>query len=293
MSNNQDDDASINRFEREKWEAEKTFREREISIKEREQANKEAELDLKKGEPPASWWRDPLVIAIIAAAIAAAGNIFLAYLNGELQRQLEAQKSEYTRILEMIRTGDPDQVAENLKFLLEAGLIDDRDTYKEIDEFLKTREPGSGPALLSSEVLRDRQIEALKLQLTGQEKEALALSKRNLTDVDEALRKDPDSVILHVLKGYTLKDIYQTNKNFLSEKERRAYLDDARTSFERVLQLDPQNAGAHNGMGNVLFFEGKCDEAIKEHDRAIELMNGNYPAAEHDKRLVEAVCQNE
>lgn len=37
-------------LERQKWEAEKTFREREIAIKEREQANQEAELDLKRKE---------------------------------------------------------------------------------------------------------------------------------------------------------------------------------------------------------------------------------------------------
>jgi hypothetical protein len=37
-------------FERDKWETEKCFREREISVKEREQATKEAELALKQKE---------------------------------------------------------------------------------------------------------------------------------------------------------------------------------------------------------------------------------------------------
>jgi hypothetical protein len=42
-------------------------------------------------------------------------------------------------------------------------------------------------------------------------------------------------------------------------------------------------------MGNVLFFEGRFDEALEEHDTALKLANGNYPDAEHDKRLVMAV----
>jgi Flp pilus assembly protein TadD len=89
--------------------------------------------------------------------------------------------------------------------------------------------------------------------------------------------------------GYTLKDIYQSSKNLLSPNQRGEYLSRARASFEKALQLDPRNASAHNGMGNVLFFEGQFDKAIKEHDKALELMGGNYPAAEHDKRLVIAV----
>jgi lipoprotein NlpI len=63
----------------------------------------------------------------------------------------------------------------------------------------------------------------------------------------------------------------------------------ARKSFEQALRLDPQNASAHNGLGNVLFFEGQFDAAIKEIDTALELTGGNYSEAEHDRRLVEAV----
>ena len=47
------------------------------------------------------------------------------------------------------------------------------------------------------------------------------------------------------------------------------------------------------GMGNVLLFEGKFDAAIKQHDTALTLANGNYPAAKHDKQLVERVKRGE
>jgi hypothetical protein len=46
-------------------------------------------------------------------------------------------------------------------------------------------------------------------------------------------------------------------------------------------------------MGSVLFFEGRFDEAIKEHDKAIELKDGNYPTAEDDRRLVVKVKRGE
>jgi Flp pilus assembly protein TadD len=63
--------------------------------------------------------------------------------------------------------------------------------------------------------------------------------------------------------------------------------------FEKALQLDPTNASAHNGMGNALFFEGQFDEALKEHDTALQVRNGNYPAAEHDKSFVIRVKNRE
>ena len=68
-------------------------------------------------------------------------------VNGLEQRQLERQKSEETRILEMIKTGDPDKAAENLKFLLEAGLIESQNRTAKIQRFLDSRTPGTGPNL--------------------------------------------------------------------------------------------------------------------------------------------------
>ena len=67
--------------------------------------------------------------------------------------------------------------------------------------------------------------------------------------------------------------------------QRQAYLLSARKAFEKSLSLDPNNANAHNGMGNIHYFEGHFDEAIKEHDTALKLTNGKYPAAYRDKKL--------
>jgi Flp pilus assembly protein TadD len=86
--------------------------------------------------------------------------------------------------------------------------------------------------------------------------------------------------------GYALKDMYLNAKGRLPSELRRQYLSRARSCFAQALRLDSKNAGAYNGMGNVLFLEGKFDEAVKAQTKALQLAGGNYPAAEHDKQLV-------
>lgn len=125
----------------------------------------------------------------------------------------------------------------------------------------------------------------------GKPDAARKLIDKNLEAVDTALKSFPEDADFHALLGYTLKDVYQSSKDLLSPKQREAYLKRARKSFEQALRLDPQNASAHNGLGNVLFFEGQFDAAIKEIDTALELTGGNYSQAEHDRRLAEAALR--
>jgi hypothetical protein len=66
-----------------------------------------------------------------------------------LQRDLEDRKAEQSRILEMVKIGDPDKAAANLDFLLKSGLISDPSRASKLESFLKTRQPGTGPYLPS------------------------------------------------------------------------------------------------------------------------------------------------
>ena len=54
------DDQIATGIEREKWHIERAFRERELAIK-------EGELGLRRKEQAGSGWRNPLVVAILAA----------------------------------------------------------------------------------------------------------------------------------------------------------------------------------------------------------------------------------
>ena len=91
-----------------------------------------------------------MIVAIIAATLAIIGNALAIFLNGLSLRRLEAEKAEQQRVLEMIKTGNADKVAENLRFLLTAGLISDPSLRKRLQSFLDRRNPGSGPSLPSS-----------------------------------------------------------------------------------------------------------------------------------------------
>ena len=102
---------------------------------------------LKRHEQAAAGWRSPLVVAIMAATLAGLSNAVIALVNGGLQRQLEDGRAEQARVLEMIKTGDPDKAAGNLEFLLNAGLISDSERATKLREFLAKRVPGGGPAL--------------------------------------------------------------------------------------------------------------------------------------------------
>lgn len=141
--------------DREKWESERLFRDREIQVKEREQDVKRGELELKRGESKGAGWRSPVVVAIFAAAVAAMGNATVTFLNSASQIRLEAVKSEQARILEMIKTGNPDKAAENLDFLLKAGLISDAELRTHLQSFLQARTPGSGPSLPTATPAKD------------------------------------------------------------------------------------------------------------------------------------------
>lgn len=137
------------------------------------------------------------------------------------------------------------------------------------------------------------QAKAVRMLEKGRIAAAQVLTERNLKAVDDALQRFPDDAEFHALLGYTLKDMYQASRQMGRSTPGRPYLDRARKSFERALQCDPNSASAHNGLANVLFFEGRLDDAIREHDKAIALAGGDYPAAAHDKDLVTRVKSGE
>jgi hypothetical protein len=134
-------------FEARKWEQERLLRERELSIKERAQATSEEDLALRQSEAARARWRSPLTVAIIAAALAALGNAVVAFVNGREGQSLEVTRAESARILEMIKTGNADKAAENLKFLADAGLVENPRLVNGIRTFLASRNPGQGPSL--------------------------------------------------------------------------------------------------------------------------------------------------
>jgi kumamolisin len=120
-----------------------------VKLKELDVRSREADRALSQGA--ASWWRraDPLVLAVFAAIFTITGNMLVAFFSSRASREqerekaaneltqvkekahndlsLEKQKARYTLILQAIGTGDPKIAEQNIKFFIDAGLLDDTD----------------------------------------------------------------------------------------------------------------------------------------------------------------------
>lgn len=130
--------------ERERFEAERIDRKIEQSQKERETEAKLIELRRSR-------MTNPLIVAIIAAALAALGNSYLSHQNNTEQRILEEGKAEAARILEAIKAPDSDKASANLTFLLRTGLIADEKHRQSIEKYVRERPGGQGASLQTSE----------------------------------------------------------------------------------------------------------------------------------------------
>jgi tetratricopeptide (TPR) repeat protein len=81
------------------------------------------------------------------------------------------------------------------------------------------------------------------------------------------------------------REYYARAERFYDEAGR--HYAEAERIFEQALRLDPDDAPAQLGMGNVLYARNKLDEAYAACSRAAELIP-NYTSAYHDLALV---CQ--
>ena len=151
-----------------KWLAEKELREREIELKAREQDRLDKELDHKIAEAKGAWraqLAQPLVLAVLAAAAAAGANVWVSWNNNENEKGLEIMKEEASRILAVISTNDPNKAATNLRFLLDVGLIQDKQTAEALTGFLSKRKSGEGPSLPASAWFRSLPSQSVSFEL--------------------------------------------------------------------------------------------------------------------------------
>jgi len=87
-----------------------------------------------------------LTVAVAAAAVTGAASVWVAFLNGRMNRRNDAERAEADRILAMIQTGGVPDARKNLKFLLDAGLIANPERAGRIEAWLAAN-PGEAPVL--------------------------------------------------------------------------------------------------------------------------------------------------
>lgn len=120
--------------DQERWREELALKSREIDLRERE-------IELAAGRQRAERWRNPLTVAVVAAALAGFFNAYVAYANNNAQLELETAKAESARILEVLKIGDPARVRENLTFLVQVGLIESAGLRRGISSLSRERPP--------------------------------------------------------------------------------------------------------------------------------------------------------
>jgi hypothetical protein len=134
--------------EREKWEAEQSFKKEELGLRSRE-------LEIREAESYRARWTNPLVIAILSAAVAGVGNVAATLYSSSQQRDaderkaaearnVESEKAEASLILEFIKTQTPEKASDNLKFLVDTKLITNKARRDDMSAYLNTRREGRG-----------------------------------------------------------------------------------------------------------------------------------------------------
>jgi uncharacterized protein YukJ len=109
-----------------------------------------AELRLRDRELRSSAWRNPLFLGIAAAVLTLLSNIYLSFQQHRHQTIAAKQEFQSNLILEVIKTGNPEEAAQNLRFLLDARLISD-DGSKIRDSLAKQRPVLPSPQTIVSQ----------------------------------------------------------------------------------------------------------------------------------------------
>jgi hypothetical protein len=151
-------------FEKAKWEDDRHSREREFNLKMREvEANVSAQN--------LSRIVIPIAAAILAALLTGAASVVVAWKTADWQsyledtkeadthkleqeraeatRKLEQEKAQATRVTGAIKD-DADKTADNLKLLVDLGLISDKNVSDKITEYRKNRPGGAGAGEVAS-----------------------------------------------------------------------------------------------------------------------------------------------
>jgi len=101
------------------------------------------------------------------------------------------------------------------------------------------------------------------------------------------MHTDPTDARALALRGYIAKTLAQIAQARGQPADRGKYAQEAARLFEQAAKLNPSDAGAQNGLGNVQHMLGNLDAAIAAYRRAIKLAPG-YAAAWHD---LAAACE--
>lgn len=155
--------------------------------------------------------------------------------------------------------------------------------FVQAEEYLKAALKADGNNISAFNLLLQLYQSAAMNHLQDGEIEAAELSLKKAAQLKD---NAPPGIDLRTvtLIGYLYKSlgqVYEKSNPQLSEE----YWEEAGKIFEEVLISEEKDPGALNGMGNVLFHKRRFREALKKHERALEVAP-NYTAAANDAAIV-------
>jgi hypothetical protein len=117
---------------------------------------RQAEATRLAAESARSTWTNPIVVAVIGAILVGMGNVVVSDLNALSQQNISAQisaangdieanKSERTSVLEILKGSDPENIRAKLCLLLKLNQIPSQQTNKAVLTYLKANK-GCDPA---------------------------------------------------------------------------------------------------------------------------------------------------
>jgi tetratricopeptide (TPR) repeat protein len=158
------------------------------------------------------------------------------------------------------------------------------DLFEMQDEIVARLANQLGTELISAEARRGQKAanpDSMDLYFQGMEWFNRGVNPENMKQArgffERALALDPRNV--DALLGEARVD-YETGAAFLSD-DRAALLASAEATITKVLSLRPNDALAHEIMGNILIQTGRADQGIAELERALAL-DPNLAAAHGD-----------
>ena len=188
---------------------------------------------MDKDNKPYFKFSNPVIVALVSALF---GGVLVALVNGQANIILEEKKLQTQLIVQAVKTGDKKQAADNLKFLVATGLVDD--PSGKIKELINVQGETSF-VLPASESISRGATAAWAGELDNA-----------IEHYIDAIRSDPLNAHAFNLLGYS----------FFKKKQ---YME-AITYLETAVRIKPNEPWNHYNLALALWANGNKPQAIKE-----------------------------
>lgn len=154
-------------------------------------------------------------------------------------------------------------------------------TLEAIEDWLDSREP-------TVREISELQLKYFNALNIGDQQSVNQLLEKTEKRLEKALEKLPEDLMLLNLKGYHHKNCainYQQQKMFT---EFDTELNKSQEIFQDIVERDPQNASALNGLGSVAILRQDLDQAENYIQKALKI-EPDYIEAKEDMKLIQKV----